>query len=383
MMGSDVMTFGVRREFITFAFVAASMASACDIPDGPRRPPFPTFEATAPFPELEGKRAVTKKDRKRSALEEALAETTGADAPAEPATSARQAVLVSSLMVAEVPRTFNEWRWAGDAQTTLVLHSPPGGAPDAIIYTEKFSDLGHRTPSAELLRFQLTVDPKLTFVPRLVEEVLEPLGGSGVGSTAATLQALSGVATRTLGAGLGFRTRKKSFTGWKWIGHNEQRLAFRLGRAAGVLGPPAAPDPRVLDVLDQEATEKPELEGLVGQLDEAFQKRRAATSSAPPRDAYLVIGSIDGGRDRVVHVAILCTLRPRCPVARDLSSFLASMRMASPEEAQRLSAGLNPAELEALSREAGIGLTSIPLESVKDAVGGILADPEEPDAAAP
>jgi hypothetical protein len=186
MNGSIVS--GRRR--LAALVLAAALAGGCQpAAREPRRLAFPTFRAEALFPEYQSAARATPAGKPTTQFARDLNAMAGGTASAEPEA---QNVPLGSSMIAQIPDE-EGWTWSLAEGATLVTYSPAGGRPGALIYAEAFSPLIHEQPSAEHLRFQLTVN-----------------------------------------RGLGFRPSRGTFTGWRWVGRNAQGVTLRCGRYLGL-----------------------------------------------------------------------------------------------------------------------------------------------------
>ncbi len=363
--------------------------AGCQLGEGPRQLPFPTLEPTALYVELQGQgrgaaRRSASPTEPQSDFQRALA---GAPTRETGRAVQSQQVLLSGQLVGEIPKTFNEWRWAADSTSTLFVHQPAGGAPDALVYTEAFSKLRDRLPSMELQRFQLSVDPDLTIAPKLVQHAINPWGdlegNPEDDSRRALTKVVLALATRTQGAGLGYESTPETFTGWRWVGRNAHRAKFRLGRSAGTWGTPDIADAETLEALDTLAARFPQAQKLMDRMVLEVQSRGPALVQIPRRNSTLIIGTASIDYARSLHLAMVCT--SPCGVARDLAAFVGSVRQPSSEERIRLAAQNNPAELTKLSSDLGLSLSSASANAVGDDLAELMRavieddGPKQPD----
>lgn len=337
---------------LLFLALAVLLAAGCrEEPPRPRELPFPAFESAAPFPELsvpepEGEAA-------GSGDFERLLEESAGERPAE-AEPALQDVVLGGPFVGRIPAG-GAWRWASAGGATLILYAPAAGRPAALIYAEPFSPLIERRPSEEHHRFQVSVDPGRA------EGYLEPeaawdLASGGPRRAVAERTGLTRtetghlvqlLATRTAGRGLGFRPVAGTFTGWRWVGRNPHGVTLRAGRQSGTWT-----NPQPLPVRFQEA-----LQRLAASTDRFLQEAPAGAQGLEI-PASLVLGSAAGRQEEAgVHFALLCVRAPDCPVARDLASFLDSLRIGDPGLVERLLSAPLPT-LEDLAQSAGIAIQS-------------------------
>ncbi|HKV09339.1 MAG TPA: hypothetical protein VJ725_14445 [Thermoanaerobaculia bacterium] len=303
--------------------LAAALAAGCQ-PKArePRRLPFPTFQAEAPFPEFQIEEGSAPRDR-ASLPSQFARDLNGRSEGVAPSAPEGRSVPLGNAMTAQIPNQ-EGWTWSLDAGATLITYAPRSGRPGALIYVEAFSPELHSHPSAEHLRFQMTVDPGLA------ESSLR------FSSTRRWSQLLT---TRTSGHGLGFRATRGTFTGWRWVGHNAQRVTLRCGRYLGVWAAPRPLPPPLAEALAR----------LRGNAE-----RPAPRPAVTPVSAYLILGSAtDPGEETGVHFALLCVREPRCLVSEELSKFLASIQVSEGSLLERLRSA-PPVSFENLVQDSGL-----------------------------
>ncbi len=184
-----------RRRLAALA-LAAALAGGCQpAAREPRRLAFPTFRAEPLFPEYQSAARARRAGEPTTQFARDLNAMPSGTASAEPDA---QNVPLGRSMIAQIPDK-EGWAWSAAAGATLVTYSPDGARPGALIYAEAFSPLIHEQPSAEHLRFRLTV-----------------------------------------ALGLGFRPTRGSFTGWRWVGRNDRGIPLRSGRYLGLWGAPGS-----------------------------------------------------------------------------------------------------------------------------------------------
>jgi hypothetical protein len=332
-------------------FVLASLLCGCgDRP--PRRLSFPVFEERSPFPELADAQPVS---RSEGAFAQALGGTAGTVVRKPPV----QSIPLGNRLAGELPA--ESWIWSSDLELTLAVHRGPGGT-DALIYAEAFSSRMLSSPSSEVYQFHRTI------VPEGVEDLIDPRSlesgglarrvarGTGIGSADAT-RLIQLLATRTAGRGIGFHPGPGGATGWRWVGRNGQGATLRLARVSGTWGRqrslPAGLD-RALARLPQAA---PELAGVAEWLAKAPEDS-GANQGGP---AYLLIGSVTDEHETAgAHLAVLCAVIPRCPVAEELAAFLGSIQIGDPGKLERLrDSQIAP---EDLAQEEGIAILPVNLQ---------------------
>ncbi len=215
----------------------------------------PTLDGAAPFPEL--------------AETPVPSQETRAQGPE------RQAVPLAGGLAAGFSAG---WRAFAEDGVTVLVHDMEGGRPDALVYTEVFSDLSERLPSQEARRFALTVDPAL-------------IRSRFWASPEREKDRWAAEIARTRGRGIGYASIAGSFSGWRWIGPNQRGVWLRLARTRGTWG-------------------EPPLEG--------------GTAPATTVAATMVLGSASW-REGGAHLALLCVREPVCVPARDLAHLLDSV----------------------------------------------------------
>lgn len=293
---------------------------------GPRQLPFPRLDARDLFPQELAARQV--EDERAPAAPtsqfDATLQAAGAPLPAPAAAPFAEPpeprlVPLGGDLVGEIPDDRDVWLWSTEDGATLVLHQTSTGRPDALVYTEAFTPLIERRPTAEIHRFHTSVAPLVEadtpFLGRFrgsLDEVTAARSAGRGGDLAARARITQLLASRTRGRGLGFDARDDRFTGWRWVGRNEHGVALRLGRWEGAWHRqrelPAQPAAAVAN-----APEAPPLTPPPPPL-ERLQAHLLEGSAAEP-------GEVSGA-----HLAILCA-RPRaCPVAEELAAFIASIR---------------------------------------------------------
>lgn len=350
------MTRHTRCPLALIALIAA--LAACQPQPGPREPEFPTFDARQPFPELleQEQRAPTKTTKADSSYEQAIRRelTEGGEdgSTVSAQTQGVQTFSVSSIFVADIPSNFSEWQWSTDGPVTVLTHRRPGSYPDALIYFEAYSPAVETFPSFDVARFQYTVDPGLT--PTSVYPPLLALATRWISSMAGvppldTIASLQKATTRTMGRGLGYTSTQGTFTGWKWVGHNDYKVALRLGRTSGTWAAQPASDFSSRAVIDALSSQVPGLKELAQQLGAADP----SIASQPSRQAAMILGSASRNNSIGVHIAILCEHQPVCPVAEELSTLLSTLRPASDAQAVAVAPG---GPLKSFAAQAGFTL---------------------------
>ena len=302
-----------------FLILAALLAAGCGRPPGWGEP---VLDTAAPFPDLDG-------------------------AAPQPAADERNVPLAGTLAAA-LPR--EGWRTYAGSGLTVLSHVDPDGSPDALIWAEAFSPLADSSPSQELRRFLLTVDPVL-----VRRSGSWPTVSPGPGFDR---EAVAAAMTRTGGRGLGFASSAEGFSGWRWVGSNAQGLYLRLASSRGVWGEPERLPARLRDPVEKLVERVPRLEWLRSGL--AAQDSAGTPPGAP---AALVFGSASG-EDGSVHLALLCRRSPACAPAADLARFL--------ETLQSLDAADDSQEalpLEEMSYE--LGLQAVPADALLDPLAAL------------
>lgn len=321
---------GSWRPALLLAFL---LAAGCG--DGtPRTLPFPELEPRAPFPELAGSPAQAAPGAPgRTSFADRLAPA-GSPPATEPAQgTAARAVTLGRQLAGEIPPD-PAWSWQEvEDGVTLIACRPDGGRPAALVYAEAFPSRMGIAPSEEIQRFQITVNPEGThrrltpsavagtFADGLVRQVAQGTG-TGAPEAARLLQLL---ATRTGGAGLGFRPAPGSFTGWKWVGRNDHRVTVRLARFTGTWETGTR--------LPAEIGQRLEALGKIPALGVTVERLApaadtAAATAAGGVSAYLLVGSAtDDAEQSGAHLALLWQHSSDHRCVEGLASFLASLQM--------------------------------------------------------
>lgn len=302
--------------------------SACDNP-GPRELAAPVFDARAPFAELSASGASApasaNQDGQKSGasdFEKAIAESMGEggggdakkDSPTADESIQTQKVALPGGLGSSIPLDFDTWQWTSDKDLTVITHRAPGAtSPDAMIYAERFGALMRSFPSKEMARFQTFADPgfaplsdTIASAPKaaaeqVAQQVAQQASNSGLdpdklrelGVDPAQLTGQQANNPQKAAPTLHYRSTRDTFSGWKWFGQNAADVTLRLGRTEGRWSAPE-----------------------VGGQDESARQ----TSSA-----WMLLGSANTGGGRGTHIAIICKQAPRCPVAAELSDFLAQI----------------------------------------------------------
>lgn len=264
-----------------------------------------------------------------------------------------QSVSLASRLQADLPLRSDHWSWAEEQGATLILHSTAGGPPDALIYAEAFSRLSRNRPAAEVRRFLLSVVPELPTARlrtlRNLDAQILPVVDELPRTHGEMVRAVEKILTSTLGRGVGFIPESDGFSGWKWLGRNQQGAVLRVGRVEGRWGAQPDLDRETRTVLEDLAQEVPELEDLL------WDDPDLEIPSHSPAHLVLASVSLGNGWGQGVHVAILCRRAPRCPVEADLVRFLDGLRWPEPGVSS-LAAGPT-SSLETLAARAGLQLS--------------------------
>ena len=337
-------------------------ATGC-IPDGPRELPFPTFEARAPFPELGPAAKAAERsgdDNGESSFEKAIADSMAEpqdedeQGAAQPQTTKRQDVPLADTFVSSIPLEFDQWEWSTSGKVTLITYREKGSErPNAMIYVERFSGLMSTFPSMEVRRFQKTVDPALvsSLVPPGLSDALVDKLGEKTGLGGGKLEEALGRGTsHTMGMGLNYRSAEDTFTGWRWVGHNDQEVELRFGRSAGVWSGSAQAPQGMAGAFGKLAGQLPQLGGL----QERMKQATSGGGARRGRSAWMVLGSAVAERDVGVHIAFLCQTAPHCPVADDFADFLAELRPAEGGQADALRRQSRRPDLEDFAGQQGL-----------------------------
>lgn len=315
------MSFRRRITPALWLVMAPMLVAASSCSDtGPRELTTPIFDARAPFLELSsagGSSSTGASDSAKGAsdFEKAIAASMaqGAtedpeDVPDDAISSAAvqiQTVTLPGGLASSIPLDFDTWQWRSENGKTIITHRAPGAtSPDAMIYAERFGALVRIYPSQEMARFRRFADP--SFIP--LTEILnspqqfaaEQLRAPGVGPEDLTRlldtldpQNPQGQAPPKPAPTLHYQSSRNTFSGWTWFGQNPAEVTLRFGRTEGHWSAPES-------------------------------SGHGASSSA-----WMLLGSADLGGGSGTHIAIICKRNPQCPVAEELSAFLAEMTPAT------------------------------------------------------
>jgi|GEM_PF-6729229 len=326
------MSFRRRITPALWLVMAPMLVAASSCSDtGPRELTTPIFDARAPFLELSsagGSSSTGASDSAKGAsdFEKAIAASMaqGAkedpeDVPDDAISSAAvqiQTVTLPGGLASSIPLDFDTWQWRSENGKTIITHRAPGAtSPDAMIYAERFGALVRIYPSQEMARFRRFADPSfipLTEIlnsPQQVDaeqlralgidpaQLLEP-GGLAPEDMKRVLDALddakqNGQEAPKPAPTLHYESSRSTFSGWTWFGQNAADVTLRLGRTEGRW---SAPD---------------------------------SSGEGAPSSAWMLLGSADRSAGLGMHMAIICKQSPQCPVAEELSAFLAEMTPAT------------------------------------------------------
>jgi hypothetical protein len=368
--------------------VIAVFGAGCG--EGKRRTlPFPQLDARAPFPELAGGAGEASAAAPRqNFFADRLASSSR---QTEPATVAARRILpLGEQLFGEIPSDA-AWSWQKVEDGITLIACAQEDSLAALVYAEAFPARIRIAPSEEIQRFHLTVNPegaghRLTpsgmagsLTGGLVRRVAQETGG---GSTEAA-RLLQLLATRTAGAGLGFRPAPGSFTGWQWVGKvggsggEERHVTARLARYTGIWERQTSLSDEVkqrLEVLRR----IPELKDAVEQLDALAGN--SVTAAAGGVSAYLLVGSAtDDSEQAGAHLALLWQHSPDHRCIEGLSSFLASLHTTRPDPSAQTDPGNG--QDPTIQRAAGLQLLPGRTMVSLDALQQPAAQPVAPGAA--
>jgi hypothetical protein len=308
------------------------------------------------------KRASADEPTGQSDYEKAIADSMDQDEdPADdeqtaPKTQKTQQVALAGALVSSIPLEFDEWQWSSEGRVTIITHKKPGTSqPDALIYVEAFSPLIREFPSAEIRRFQQTVDPGLVTslsLPGLSGGLMRKLSEETGVDAGPLTDALTRAASHTMGLGLNYRSGEDTFTGWQWVGHNDHDVELRLGRSAGSWHARPNADAAVSGVFTQASQQVSRLSGVGERYNEVLGDQAGRQDAGWP--AWMLHGSAVIDRDRGLHIAMLCKTTPRCPVADELSALLANIRPADSATVEALREQGAKTDLPAFAKEQGL-----------------------------
>ncbi len=275
-----------------------------------------------------------------------------------------------------------------------VLRSAGTGPVDAWIVAQPLLNGGDGLATASQLRFMATVDPTLAAVAGLtgaadllLANVLAPhvaliraagnvvrqsTGATGTPPRSAEQTVTLSLLTSTLGGGIGHRTSRDGWTGWRWIGENRHHTHLRFSSAIGTREPTTAAD--VTRRLGQDTMRSLGIE--LGAFDArpipqpvdtapraAPVESRPGAADEPPAvsrgsPTLMLVGFVGDGihDENGVGLALVCS-NPECPMARTFATMLSEVRPPG-----RASARATTSEtVEGLARAAGFVYLGRPL----------------------
>lgn len=355
--------------------------AVCGCTEGERRLPTPEFQPRQAIPGIDRQERNASDDGERSRFEEAIRESQSDGEESEGETSSRQLVPLGSGFAGEIPVEFDAWQWAADATSTLVVYAETGGRPQAVVYAEDFSDFGQTSPSLELDRFLVAVDPGFHRSVTVPQAIGDGLGDFASDFEAPAAEMLSGVlrgSSRTLGLGLRYRSRPDSFTGWRWIGDNEQGVTLRAARTKGRFGLAASPGPETSSMfgrLQSKVDGMGRAQSSLPDLRESLSSTGASDGAGRGVPGWMLVAQVEAEASRALHLAVACE-RP-CPVASELARLLGSIRLRT--EAEGRLSGASSGSLVDLAHEHGFPLVAsdaVPTlgDSIRELTGGTVGE---------
>ena len=333
-----------RRWSTIAAFALVVGIAGCDADGEPRELPVPQFDAYAVFSAADSDADGGDRDDGDSNFEDRIGRAMdGGDVDDDqPEPRSVRTIPLGASLVADIPSEQDVWKWSRRGGLTLVSMTPRGELPQFVMVTADYGGIGGGGYSRRMRRFAAEVDPSFDAgidLSQLVQDVdieaEDVTDGDRELDVAELLESLMGSAPITGGLGLGYQSRDDSFSGWRWYGQNASDVAIRLGRTDGRWGSqPAAPAGLDASAIESAVGESINTDGALDELrnisdgDGGIDGGRAVPARSGARPAEMYLGSIELGVDRGVHVAILCTSVPRCPVATDVAHMLDGVRSA-------------------------------------------------------
>ena len=257
--------------------------------------------------------------------------------------------------VARFPRRFSEWRYGVEGRTTLVLHRLAGQPPDVWVYARGFPE--PRPGLSDLAKFLLEVDPEITGLRRRADEP----GAKGSGAAGDFGAQISGLATPTLGRGIAYESTPRTFSGWRWVGRNEEGSWLRLARTQGRIVPQRPLSPEQLLALRK-----------LGDADSrlAAELNSALGASLPPPEsspARMILGSVAASRNGGSALLAIVYRLPEGSAIREAVRALESIRVGSARDRASERQDDLRADINGLARE--IGITVVGDDAISAQVG--------------
>lgn len=327
MSAAAAIARGARRVLAALLLV---LATACAERDGtqPARPRFST---------------------------EGLIDAPGSAAPSGEGRVGEIQLVPLGPFVAQLPRRFSEWRYGVEGRTTLVLHRLAGQPPDVWIYARGFPEA--RPGLSDLAKFLLEVDPEIIGLRRRADQP----GANGGGAAGEFAAQISGLATPTLGRGIAYESMPRTFSGWRWVGRNEEGSWLRLARTEGRIVPQRALSPEQLLALrklgDADTRLAAELDPVLG-------------ASPPPPEgspARMILGSVAASRSGGSALLAIVYRLPEGSAIREAVRALESIRVGSARDRASERQDDLRADINGLARE--IGITVVGDEAISAQVG--------------
>ena len=208
---------------------------ACSIDFENRRLPDPIFHAEDIFGQNRAVQAVAK------IAEDPFAELSTTVAQPDVDTQNLKSVSFAGMVKSSLPHDVmgGGWSEATTDKEFLLIHeetSSSGPVPNVIIYGY-YDPQTTSNPTLTTRRFASVVDPDfeqtgLWEMSAFISNVVSALSVDNPMSME-EFQAVLSVFQPTLGIGFGYHSFPETFTGWKWVGQNQNGIVYSLGKTNG------------------------------------------------------------------------------------------------------------------------------------------------------
>lgn len=332
---------------------------ACSIDFENRRLPDPIFHAEDIFGQNRAVQAVAK------IAEDPFAELSTTVAQPDVDTQNLKSVSFAGMVKSSLPHDVmgGGWSEATTDKEFLLIHeetSSSGPVPNVIIYGY-YDPQTTSNPTLTTRRFASVVDPDfeqtgLWEMSAFISNVVSALSVDNPMSME-EFQAVLSVFQPTLGIGFGYHSFPETFTGWKWVGQNQNGIVYSLGKTNGKFVKPSD-ELQSMIVSLQDMTTDDLLENITA-LTEVQQE--VSTVAGTPAEMILGTMSYQG---QVVYISMMCLTQPTCNQQEVLIDVLNNMSPLGSQDIVSSSLFSSPAELGAKYR---LPLFQSPLEAFTSA----------------
>jgi hypothetical protein len=255
-----------------------------------------------------------------------------------------QSVSVGGRFMSVLPA--EDWEVANVGSSTFIVHTPPGGEPDAFVYARAFTPLMAKKPVIQTRSFVQGVDPTHDVQGSfggIGLQVLTHFMGAGGLDMDEMGQCLASLSSPAGSHGLGFRTNFKRSHGVRWLGESDDGLFYRLARLEGRWSKEPIKvdcDKALSQLTSLVATQvQAQVPGQMGTelavaIDDYAQEMVAPKAGSTSMSAQAVVGTVSSSENETagIHLAVVCVAEPKCVEAESLTRFVEEMHIPSAEE---------------------------------------------------